>query len=89
MNKHEEVLWKKVTSVIPWEIYFSSFSEILVSDINSWIKFIFNVIVTNINFTCMLLLFDVTTLKITRKPVKLKKEYPAGCAGEGKQSKGK
>ena len=81
MNKHEEVLWKKVTSVIPWEIYFSSFSEILVSDINSWIKFIFNVIVTNINFTCMLLLFDVTTLKIPRKPVKLKKENSAGCAG--------
>ena len=36
----------------------------------------------------MLLLFDVTTLKIARKPVKLQKENPAGCAGEGKQSKG-
>ena len=34
------------------------------------------------------LLFDVTTLKMARKPVKLQKENPAGCAGEGKQSKG-
>ena len=31
---------------------------------------------------------DVTTLKMARKPVKLQKENPAGCAGEGKQSKG-
>ena len=36
----------------------------------------------------LLLLFDVTTLKMARKPVKLQKESPAGCAGEGKQSKG-
>ena len=28
---------------------------------------------------------DVTTLKMARKPVKLQKENPAGCAGEGKQ----
>ena len=28
------------------------------------------------------------TLKMARKPVKLQKENPAGCAGEGKQSKG-
>ena len=28
------------------------------------------------------------TLKMTRKPVKLQKENPAGCSGEGKQSKG-
>ena len=27
--------------------------------------------------------------KNDRKPVKLQKESPAGCAGEGKQSKGK
>ena len=31
---------------------------------------------------------DVTTLKMARKPMKLQKESPAGCAGEGKQSKG-
>ena len=31
---------------------------------------------------------DVTTLKIARKPVKLQMENPAGYAGEGKQSKG-
>ena len=30
---------------------------------------------------------DVTTLKMARKPVKLQKENPAWCAGEGKQSK--
>ena len=30
----------------------------------------------------------LTTLKLARKPVKLQKESPAGCAGEGKQSKG-
>ena len=29
---------------------------------------------------------DVTTLKMRRKPLKLQKESPAGCAGEGKQS---
>ena len=31
---------------------------------------------------------NVTTLKMARKPVKLQKECPARCAGEGKQSKG-
>ena len=31
---------------------------------------------------------DVSNLKNGRKPVKLQKESPAGCAGEGKQSKG-
>ena len=31
---------------------------------------------------------DVTTLKMARKPVKLHKENPAGCAKEGEQSKG-
>ena len=31
---------------------------------------------------------DVNNLKNGRKPVKLQKESPAGCAGEGKQSKG-
>ena len=31
---------------------------------------------------------DVTTLKMARKPEKLQKESTAGCAGEGKQSKG-
>ena len=30
----------------------------------------------------------VTTLKMARKPVKLQKDSPAGCAWEGKQSKG-
>ena len=30
----------------------------------------------------------ITTLKMTRKPVKLQKESTAGCAREGKQSKG-
>ena len=29
---------------------------------------------------------SVTTLKMARKPVKLQKENPAGCAGDGKQS---
>ena len=33
----------------------------------------------------MLFLFDVTTLKMARKPVKLQKENPARCAGEGKR----
>ena len=32
---------------------------------------------------------DVTTLKMVMMPVKLQKENLAGCAGEGKQSKGK
>ena len=30
----------------------------------------------------------LTTLKMARKPDKLQKESPAGCAGEGKQNKG-
>ena len=30
----------------------------------------------------------LTTLKMARQPVNLQKESPAGCAGEGKQSKG-
>ena len=32
---------------------------------------------------------EVTTLKMARKPVKLQKKNLAGCAGDGKQSKGK
>ena len=35
-----------------------------------------------------LLVVDVNNLKNGRKPVKLQKENPAGCAGEGKQNKG-
>ena len=35
-----------------------------------------------------MVMVDVTTLKMTRKAVKLQKENPAGCDGEGKQSKG-
>ena len=35
-----------------------------------------------------MLLIDVATLKMARKPVKLQKENPAGYAGEGKQSNG-
>ena len=31
---------------------------------------------------------DVNNLENCRKSVKLQKESPAGCAGEGKQSKG-
>ena len=31
---------------------------------------------------------DVNNFKNGRKPVKLQKESPAGCAGESKQSKG-
>ena len=34
------------------------------------------------------LVVDVNNLKNGRKSVKLQKESPAGCAGEGKQSKG-
>ena len=30
----------------------------------------------------------LTTLKMARKAVKIQKECSAGCAGEGKQSKG-
>ena len=36
----------------------------------------------------LVVVIDVTTLKMARKPVKLQKESPAGCAGVGKQSKG-
>ena len=36
----------------------------------------------------MVVLVDVTKLTMERKPVKLQKENPAGCAGESKQSKG-
>ena len=39
-------------------------------------------------FLVALVVVDVTTLKMARKPVKLQKESPAGCAGEDKQSKG-
>ena len=35
-----------------------------------------------------LVVVDVTTLKMARKPVKLQKENPAGCDGEGKHNKG-
>ena len=35
----------------------------------------------------MQVVVDVTTLKMARKPVKLQKESPAGCAGEGYLSK--
>ena len=35
-----------------------------------------------------MVMVDVNILKIGRKPVKLQKESPAGCTGEGKQSKG-
>ena len=35
-----------------------------------------------------LMVVDVSNLKNDRKPVKLQKENPVGCAGEGKQSKG-
>ena len=34
------------------------------------------------------LVVDVNNFKNDRKPVKLQKESPAGCAGEDKQSKG-
>ena len=34
------------------------------------------------------LVVDVNNLRNGRKPVKLRKENPAECAGEGKQSKG-
>ena len=32
---------------------------------------------------------ELTTLKMASKPMKLQNESPAGCTGEGKQSKGK
>ena len=36
----------------------------------------------------LVVVVDVDNLKNGKKPVKLQKESPAGCAGEGKQSKG-
>ena len=36
----------------------------------------------------LLLLFDVTTLKMAKKPVKSQKENPAEYTGEDKQNKG-
>ena len=36
----------------------------------------------------LLVVVDVNNLKSGWKPVKLQKESPAGCAGEGKQIKG-
>ena len=36
----------------------------------------------------ILVVVDVNNIKNGRKPVKLQKESPAGCAREGKQSKG-
>ena len=36
----------------------------------------------------LVVMVDVNNLKNGRKPVTLQKESPAGCAGEGKQSKG-
>ena len=39
-------------------------------------------------FKQIMLVIDVNNLKNGRKPVKLQKESPAGCDGEGKQSKG-
>ena len=38
--------------------------------------------------TLTVVVVDVNNLKYGRKPVKLQKESPAGCAGEGEQSKG-
>ena len=38
--------------------------------------------------TIKVVVVDVNNLKNGRKPVKLQKESPAGCAGEGKQNKG-
>ena len=35
-----------------------------------------------VHVTNMIMLFDVTTLIIARKPVKLQKEIPAGCDGK-------
>jgi len=36
----------------------------------------------------LLVVVDVNNLKNGRKPVKIQKENTAGCAAEGKQSKG-
>ena len=38
--------------------------------------------VSSLVFFRVLLLFDVTTLKMARTPVKLQKENRAGCAGK-------
>ena len=49
--------------------------------VNKWLKW-------NQRQLLLLLLLDVTTLIMARKPVKFQKESPAGYAGEGKQSEG-
>ena len=36
----------------------------------------------------LVVVVDVTTLKMAKKPGKLQKENPAGCTGEGEQNKG-
>ena len=40
----------------------------------------------NIHYTykIFVVVVDVTTLKMSKKPVNLQKENPAGCVGEGK-----
>ena len=35
----------------------------------------------------LVVVVDVTTLKMAKKPGKLQKENPAGCTGEGEQNK--
>ena len=51
----------KVTSVVPFEIYTLSLSEILVSDIlYPWMKLIFNAILLRIKIVHVLLLFGDT-----------------------------
>ena len=40
-------------------------------------------------FVVVVAMSQLIMLKMARKPVKLKKENPAVCAGEGKHSKGK
>ena len=47
------------------------------------------VIVQKISLTPKVVVVDVTILKMARKPVKLRKKNSAGCAGEGKQRKGR
>ena len=39
------------------------------------------------NVDLRMVVVDVNNLKDGRKPVKLQKDCPAGCAGEGRQSK--
>ena len=48
------------------------------SKVNKWASY----------YNKLMLVVDVNNLKNGRKPVKLQKENPAGCTGEGKQSKG-